>query len=303
MSEIVKTELSSDERRFLAEAAGFLEHPSFLTRVAKLVGKPAETLLAMLPQAANKLVTEATHSAMLRGVEWVSTTVRVRPQAMPARRRLLSLIDTHAHTAATALSGAGGGFFGLAGLAIEIPLTTLIMLRSIASIAAASGADLSDPRTRLECLSVLSLGTPADKQMQSTYLTTRLSTSLAVREATGFLAKTSGQELSEVLAKGTAPILVRLIDSIGTKFQVVVTEKVAAQMVPVVGAAMGAVVNASFTDYFNRIAHYHFGIVALERRYGQPLVNAAYLEACNQRAGIDPLNRSVVSREINLGAQ
>lgn len=284
MTELAKLALSPDDQRFLAAAAAFLEHPSFLTRVAKLVGKPAETVLAVLPQAANKLITESTHSAMLRGVEWVSSTIRVPPQAMSTRRRLVSLIDTHAHTAVTALSGAGGGFFGVAGLAVEIPVTTLIMLRSIASIAAASGADLSDPQTRLECLSVLSLGTPADKQMQSTYLTTRLSTSLAVREASGFLAKTGGQELSEAIAKGSAPMLVRVLEAIGTRFQVVVTEKVAAQMVPVVGAAMGAIVNASFTDYFNRIARYHFGIVALERRYGQPLVNVAYLEACKGSA-------------------
>jgi hypothetical protein len=284
MNQVAASELTLDERRFLAEAAQFLEHPSFLTRVAKLVGKPAEVLLAMLPKAAGKLVHDATQAAMLRGVEWVSATIPGQPQtpAMP-QRRLWTLMGKHGHTAITALSGAGGGFFGLAGLSIEIPVTTLVILRSIASIAAASGADLSDPRTRLECLSVLSLGTRADKEMQSTYLTTRLSTSLAVREAASFVARTSGQELSEAIAKGTAPILVRLIDAVGTRFQIVVTEKVAAQMVPVVGAAMGAVVNASFTDYFNRIARYHFGIVALERRYGRQMVDAAYLEACPKK--------------------
>jgi hypothetical protein len=285
--------LSPDERRFLAEAAQFLEHPSFLTRVARVVGKPAEALLAMLPGAANKLITAATHKAMLRGVEWVSTTIPRDAHSKPPRHRLSGLVATHGHTAVSALSGAGGGFFGLAGLSVEIPVTTLVMLRSIASIAAASGADLSDPRTRLECLAVLSLGTPADKEMQSTYLSARLGTSLAVREAAGFLAKTSGQELSEAIAKGTAPMLVRLIDSVGTKFQIVVTEKVAAQMVPVVGAAMGALVNASFTDYFNRIARYHFGIVALERRHGQPLVDAEYLDACKRVAQTGTIEQKV----------
>jgi hypothetical protein len=250
-----------------------------------VVGKPAEAMLAMLPEAANKLITAATHKAMLRGIEWVSATIPGDPHAgATPPRRVSSLFAKHGHTAVSALSGAGGGFFGLAGLTVEVPVTTLVMLRSIASVAAASGADLSDPRTRLECLAVLSLGTPADKQMQSTYLSTRLGTSLAVREAASFVAKTGGQELSQAIAKGTAPLVVRLIDAVGTRFQIVVTEKVAAQMVPVVGAAMGALVNASFTDYFNRIARYHFGIVALERRYGQSLVDAAYLEACNRLA-------------------
>ncbi|HWB12102.1 MAG TPA: EcsC family protein [Pirellulales bacterium] len=278
-TQVTNSGLLPDERRFLAEAAQFLEYPSFLTRVARVVGKPAEALLAMLPEAANKLIAAATHRAMLRGVEWVSATISGDSHVGPPRR-WPGLFARHGHTAVSALSGAGGGFFGLAGLTVEIPVTTLVMLRSIASIAAASGADLSDPRTRLECLAVLSLGTPADKEMQSTYLSARLGTSLAVREAAGFLAKTSAEELSEAIAKGSAPILVRLVEAVGTRFQIVVTEKVAAQMVPVVGAAMGALVNASFTDYFNRIARYHFGIVALERRYGQPLVDAEYLEAC-----------------------
>jgi hypothetical protein len=281
-TQITNSGLSADERLFLTEAAEFLESPSFLTRVARLIGKPAEALLAMLPGAANRLITAATHKAVLRGIEWVSTTIPTG-RVEPTPRRFSGLFTRHGHPAVSALSGAGGGLFGLAGLTVEVPVTTLVMLRSIASIAAASGADLSDPRTRLECLSVLSLGTPADKEMQSTYLSARLGTSLAVRDAAGFLAKTSGQELSEAIAKGTAPILVRLIDSVGAKFQIVVTEKVAAQMVPVVGATMGALVNASFTDYFNRIARYHFGIVALERRYGQPLVDAEYLEACNRK--------------------
>ena len=279
LTQITTAQLSPDERRFLNEAARFLEHPSFLTRLASLVGKPAEAMLAILPDAAEKLIAEATQRAMLRGIEWVCQTIPGRSPASKPARPLASFLSKHAHTAVTALSGAGGGFFGLTGLPVEMPVTTLVMLRSIASIAAELGADLNDPRTRLECLAVLSLGSPADKEMQSTYLTTRLSTSMAVRQAANFLAKTTGEELSEAIAKGTAPILVRLIEAVGTRFQVVVTEKVAAQAVPVLGAAMGALVNASFTDYFNRIARYHFGIVALERRHGQALVDAAYLEA------------------------
>lgn len=40
----------------------------------------------------------------------------------------------------------------------------------------------------------------------------------------------------------------------------------------------GAAINACFTDYFNRIALYHFGIRKLERLYGERVVETTYRE-------------------------
>src|SRR6185312_10312658 len=55
-------------------------------------------------------------------------------------------------------SGAVGGSFALAALPIELPISTVIMLRSIGDIARAEGEDLSDPETTLSCLQVFALG-------------------------------------------------------------------------------------------------------------------------------------------------
>jgi hypothetical protein len=55
-------------------------------------------------------------------------------------------------------SGAAGGTLGLAALPVELPVSTVIMLRSIADIARSEGEDLSDPEAALSCIEVFALG-------------------------------------------------------------------------------------------------------------------------------------------------
>jgi EcsC protein family len=78
-----------------------------------------------------------------------------------------------------------------------------------------------------------------------------------------------------VLAEG-APVLVRFIAQVASRFGVVVTQKLAAQAVPVIGAVGGAAVNYAFIDHFQEVARAHFIVRRLERRYGKDAVRAAY---------------------------
>jgi hypothetical protein len=76
-------------------------------------------------------------------------------------RFLIALPETasnYFHKALAATSGAVGGSFGLAALPIELPISTVIMLRSIGDVARAEGEDLRDPETTLSCLQVFALG-------------------------------------------------------------------------------------------------------------------------------------------------
>jgi hypothetical protein len=277
--------LTDQERAMLAEAAAYLEDPSFLIRVANLVGKPAEALLNSVPERGRQLVADSTHRALRRGLDWAVHSLPAPANETAPRGRLSRFVENNVHTAATALTGAGGGLLGLPGLVVELPATTALMLRSIAVIAAEHGADLNDPATRLECLAVFSFGSEPLEEMESSYFTSRVSVALAVRQAGHFVAAHSAREISDALARGTAPLLIRLVNTIAARFQVVVSQKLAAQAVPLIGAGLGALVNAAFTDHFNRVARYHFSIVALERRYGREVVQAAYAEACRtQRA-------------------
>jgi EcsC protein family len=78
-----------------------------------------------------------------------------------------------------------------------------------------------------------------------------------------------------ILAEGR-PVLVKLIAQIASRFGVVVTQKLAAQAVPIIGALAGAAVNFAFIDHFQEIARAHFTVRRLERRYGKDAVRTAY---------------------------
>jgi hypothetical protein len=73
-----------------------------------------------------------------------------------------------------------------------------------------------------------------------------------------------------------APILVRLVSSIASRFGVVVSEEIAAMAIPAIGAIGGALINTIFMDHFQNVAQGHFVIRRLERRYGADLIKEEY---------------------------
>jgi hypothetical protein len=91
----------------------------------------------------------------------------------------------------------------------------------------------------------------------------------AVTEAAEFIAERG-------LVREGAPAIVRLIAQIASRFGAAVSEKVAAQAIPVIGAAGGAIVNLMFIDHFQDLARGHFVVRRLERVYGADVVRDAY---------------------------
>jgi hypothetical protein len=75
-----------------------------------------------------------------------------------------------------------------------------------------------------------------------------------------------------------APAIVRLITAVASRFSVHVSEKVAAQAIPILGAVGGAVINTMFIDHFQRMARGHFIVRRLERIHGVEEVRRAYDE-------------------------
>ena len=89
----------------------------------------------------------------------------------------------------------------------------------------------------------------------------------------------SVEEVMKAIEKGSAPVLIRLLGTIASRFEVVVAEKILAEAIPVIGAAGGAAINTAFTDYFNRTAYYHFGLRFLEKKHGPQTIEQIYSEA------------------------
>jgi hypothetical protein len=275
--------LTPDDRQFISRAAFYLENPGFLIRMANLLGQPLEVFARVVPRR----VHEVAENALKRTMDLAIRTIPAAEGDDGGTRQAetSSFWSGLRHTLATAATGTAGGLFGLAGLAVELPVSTGLMFRSIARIAGDFGEDLANPETRLECLTIFSYGAPSkvDEGGESSYLTTRLGLAVVVRQAAQFVARSSAEEVAGAVAKGTAAALVRLIAEVAARFNLVVSEKLIAQSVPVVGAVGGGLINAAFSDHFNTVARYHFGLRKLERHYGADAVQEAYRLAAFQR--------------------
>ena len=180
-----------------------------------------------------------------------------RPQRRPAKA------GNRSHKLAAAVSGALGGAFGLAALLVELPISTTILLRSIAEIAREEGEDLNAPNAAFACVEVFALGGRQDEEaaFESSYFAVRAALAKSVSDCARFVAQ-------QGLGAHSVPVVARLISQIAARFGVVVSEKLAAQAAPILGAIGGATVNAAFADHFQTLARGHFIVRRLEREHG-----------------------------------
>jgi hypothetical protein len=259
---VAAADLTPDDLAALQEAVRALEHPGFAARLAAIAGKPVELLGQMLPASASQLIATATTRGLEVALKAALRTMRGTPPR-PGSRFL--------HKTLAIASGAAGGAFGLAALPVELPISTIIMLRSIADIACGEGEDLTDPEAALACVQVFALGGRAGSvdASESGYFAARGMLAKSVTEAARFIAERG------IIEEGS-PVLVRFIAKVASRFGVAVTQKVAAQALPIVGALGGASVNYVFVDHFQQVARGHFIVRRLERTYGKDIVRAEY---------------------------
>ena len=253
--------LSDDDREALKRAVQALESPSFVARLSTLAGRPIELLGQALPEAFSDVISTATQGALKRALHYALRSI---PEESTDP-------ETRLHRALAALSGAMGGALGISAVLVELPISTTIMLRAIARIAQSEGEDLSHPEAALACLQVFALG----GRSRSKHL--HESGYFAVRAA---MARSLTRAVQQVAGRGvvdeSASAIVRLLGQIGARFGVVVSQKVAAQAVPVLGALSGAAVNALFIHHFQTLARGHFTVRRLERTYGRGTIRRAY---------------------------
>jgi hypothetical protein len=123
-----------------------------------------------------------------------------------------------------------------------------VIFRAVHHVAAEHGEDPNTVETRMECLAVFGSGGPgdADDGIDTSFIGARLS-------------------ISGAAVNG-------LISKVAPKFAAVLSQKLATQAVPVLGAAAGAGTNYAFVDYYVAMAHVHFGLRRLARIYGDTAV-------------------------------
>lgn len=246
--------LSEEDREALRYAKALLESPSLAVKITNLIGMPIEKALKLLPDKWAEVVNGATRKSLETALQVALLTLDDKPQ--PRSWEFL-------HKLAVAAIGAGGGAFGLPALSVELPFSTTIMLRSIGDVARSEGERLRTTESKLACLEVFALGgrSTSDAASESAYFLMRQALAKSVSEAAQYITERG------VAGEG-APALVTLISRLATRFGVNVSEKIAAQAVPVIGAAGGAAINLVFIDHFQDMARGHFRVRRLERKYG-----------------------------------
>ena len=254
--------LSYEDQEALRYAKALLENPGLAVKITGLMGMPVEKALQLLPGKWAEVVNDATRKSLETALQAALLTLDDKPQQTSWE---------FLHKLAVAATGAGGGAFGLLGLPFELPVSTTIILRSIADIARSEGERLRTPGAKLACLEVFALGgrSKSDDASESAYFLIRGTLAKSVSEAAAYLTERG-------LVEEGAPAIVRFITQLATRFGVNVSEKVAAQAVPVIGAAAGMVINVLFIDHFQEMARGHFIVRRLERTYDPQLVRAEY---------------------------
>jgi hypothetical protein len=205
-------------------------------QLLNLVGTQAEGLLDMLPAPVRSGLEGATVAALQQSFDI----------AARSRGRLRDGSDwvTRAVTVGT---GAAGGFGGLPSALAELPVTTTVILRAIQGIADEHGFDPALPETRAACLRVFAAAGPMedDDGTDLSFITMRLT-----------------------LTGGT---IQGLIAKVAPRLAVPLGQKLAAQAVPIIGAAAGAATNWIYTSYYQEMARVQFGLMRLAQQEGEPI--------------------------------
>ncbi|KAG8149569.1 EcsC family protein [Burkholderia catarinensis] len=262
------TTLSQEDRDALWRAKQVLESPSLTMKLTGMLGAPVEKMIARLPDFATGKINDATQLALRKCLNIALRTLGKPPAPDAEPDKPSNLL----HKLAVATTGAAGGAFGFLALPVELPVTTTLIFRSVCDIARSEGEDLASVDTQLQCLAVLGMGGNPDKQEEDA--------DLGYFVLRGALAQTISKASSDITTKGIAAhssaAVFKLVQTVASRFSVQVTEQMAAKSIPAIGAVLGATVNTLFIDHFQQMAHGHFTVRRLERKYGSVAVKAAY---------------------------
>jgi hypothetical protein len=267
--------MEQKDRNELRIAVNVLENPGVSIRLINLIGYPIEGVIKVLPGRIERAIRNAAIKAVGTAFHVALSTMDEKGRGRPFR--LL-------HRAMVMVSGAVGGFFGLPGLILELPISTTVMLRSIADIARSEGEDLSSVETHLACITVFALGgrSRGDNTAEAAYYTVRAALTRTLSEAAEFIAQRG-------IAEEGTPIVIRVMANLGSRFGVIITDKMAAEMIPVLGALGGASINLLFINHFQSAAKGHFVVRRLEKKYGEELVKREYEKVLGElRNGVKP---------------
>jgi len=237
--------LSKDTRAEIALIAKqYKSANNLMMKVINMAGSKVEAAVNTLPEKWQSQFNGIVESALTKSYNtatWTNAGIEPKGTIDKALRKLSGDI---AHRIAATTSGAIGGIAGAASSWAEIPIAVTLIFRSIQNIASEYGEDPSGEEVKMECLKVFGSGGPmnSDDGVDTSFIGARVSL--------------TGASVQKMIA-GIAP-----------KFGAVLSQKLAAQTVPVIGAVSGAGINYTFITYYQQMAHVRFKLRKLAAEHG-----------------------------------
>lgn len=224
-------------------ASQYRDASGVLMKLVNFVGSKAENALEALPDGIKNAIEGTTETALQKCYDTASSI---------SKSSRLPNTGMWANKAVATFSGALGGLGGLPSTLIELPVTVTTIFTAIQKVAAQNGFDSEDPAVKLECIAVLGSGGPLteDDAIELSFFSSRIAI--------------NGTLVQAVIAR-YAPSLA-----------LVLTEKLAAQAIPVLGAVTGAALNYTFITYFEEMAQVRFRLLKLSSLYGPDRVSEIF---------------------------
>ncbi|EDM43703.1 hypothetical protein SCB49_08933 [unidentified eubacterium SCB49] len=272
MNKLTPQAISLEDEILIIKAKQDMNNESYLMKGFNFIGGKIEDGVELLPAKVQSFVFDKTTS-ILEQVVLVNlkTMKKGKPFKKPSKVVYKTLVTTTG--AASGFLGAGTPVVGQAAFAADLALTTKFIMRSIMDIARGKGEDLHTIEAQVQCLQVLALGGESadDDGADTSYYASRIAIQSSINKA----SEVGVQGLLKSLSSSSNPLYAPLA-SIVARFSSKVSEKVAAQLIPVVGGLTGGAINYTFISHFQKMAEAHFTIRMLERKYGMAIVQERY---------------------------
>lgn len=194
--------------------------------ILNLLGTQADGLVEGLPAPVRDRLEGATEAALKQAMKAANGSRRVIRPGQP----------TWLQTALATSMGAAGGIGGVGTALAELPLTTTVLLRTIQDVAEEHAFDPTAENVQFDCIQVFAAAGPLahDDNADLGFLGARMALS------------SGGMQ--------------KLMTWVAPRLAAVFGQKLAAQAVPVLGAAAGAATNYAFINYYREMAYVHFGL-------------------------------------------
>ncbi len=253
------------EDRTLTEVidAVLSEQRAFEARRSTVLGRGTEKITEPLGRAAASVVPQ---SAMRKALEAADTAAGrlmfgrdINTEDIEAADQAALRVQAWA-VGTNAASGGAAGWFGGAGMTVDIPATIVLAARNVRATGIAYGFDGASDEERAFRLAILELASAAALEKRQASLA-------RVNQMAGVL---SGGKADPMRDMGEW-VVQKAVERVSRELGTALLRRKAAQVIPLAGALIAASINASFQTDVSRAARYAYrNRWLMHRRYLEP---------------------------------